>query len=61
MFKQYEMQKHFEREQKLVNMTDDEKKQFLHEEEEAKRKEEAAKKRVRIRQSVPTLVPFFNI
>ncbi|KAK7602514.1 hypothetical protein V9T40_008103 [Parthenolecanium corni] len=46
MFKQYEMQKHFEREASLVNMTEEEKKKYLHEEEEAKKKEEEAKKRV---------------
>lgn len=32
MFKEYEMQKHFEREQKLKQMTDKEREQFLLEE-----------------------------
>jgi len=32
MFKEYEMQKHFEREQKLKQMTDEERQKFLSEE-----------------------------
>jgi len=32
MFKEYEMQKHFEREQKMKQMTDEERQKFLSEE-----------------------------
>ncbi|XKL63522.1 hypothetical protein PGB90_005886 [Kerria lacca] len=46
MFKNYEMQKHFEREQKLQNMTEEERKKYLLEEEEIKKREQEAKKRV---------------
>lgn len=46
MFKEYEMQKHFEREQTLKNMTEEQRKQFLLQEEEEKKKEMQAKKKV---------------
>ncbi len=46
MFKNYEMQKHFEREEKLKYMTDEEKRKFLLQEEEMKKQEQEAKKRV---------------
>lgn len=61
MFKQYEMQKHFEREASLVNMTEEEKKKYLHEEEEAKKKEEEAKKRVRIQFGITEILLTKNI
>lgn len=47
MFKTYEMEKHFEREQKLQNMTEEERKKFLQHEEEIKKREHEGKKRVR--------------
>lgn len=46
MFKEYEMQKHFEREETLKNMTEEQRKEFLLTEEEEKKKEMEAKKRV---------------
>lgn len=46
MFKNYEMQKHFEREQKLQNMTEEDRKKFLSEEEANKKREHDAAKTV---------------
>lgn len=46
MFKTYEMKKHFEREQKLQNMTEEERKNFLQHEEEIKKREHEGKKRI---------------
>jgi hypothetical protein len=46
-FKTYELEKHFEREQMLKNMTEEERKKFIQQEEDAKRREEVAAKRVR--------------
>ena len=42
------MEKHFEREQMLKNMTEEERKKFTQQEEEARKREEIAAKRVRI-------------
>lgn len=41
------MEKHFEREQMLKNMTEDERKKFVQHEEEVRKHEEVAAKRVR--------------
>lgn len=49
MFKEYEMQKHFEKEQALKNMTEEERKQYLVKEEEERKREAEAKKKVRMR------------
>ncbi|XP_065226346.1 nucleobindin-2-like isoform X2 [Planococcus citri] len=46
MFKEYEMQKHFEREETIKNMTEDERKQFLAKEEEERKREAEAKKKI---------------
>lgn len=46
MFKTYEMEKHFEREQKLQNMTEEDRKKFLQHENEIKKREHEGKKRV---------------
>lgn len=46
------MEKHFEREQTLKNMTEEERKKFIQHEEDIRKKEEVAAKRVRINVSV---------
>lgn len=44
MFKEYEMQKHFEREQKLKQMTDEEREKFLAEEKKVETEREIKQK-----------------
>lgn len=44
MFKEYEMQKHFEREQKMKQMTDEEREKFLAEEKKVESEREIKQK-----------------
>lgn len=57
MFKEYEMQKHFEREQKLKQMTDKEREQFLLEEKKIELEKEVKHKSDPVR----VVYNFFNL